>query len=263
MTEIRLFFGVLVFLNLSISCYFYDSNTLPDIGNAHFIEECVRMHNNFRSSVNPSASNMKRMSWDHELAKTANSWAKMCQFQHNADLKVPGKAHPNFTAVGENIWTGSLHLFNVTVALTDWYNEVQYYNYATQNCNYVCGHYTQMVWATSYKVGCAVHFCPKVKGFNIPNAALFICNYGPGGNYPARPYKTGAACSDCHEEPCADRLCGEVWEEPPCDQYCITILILRPSLAFVTLGVVFLVKQHYPTMYMYDSTSNKHKKVNS
>lgn len=35
-----------------------------------------------------------------------------------------------------------------------------------------------MVWATSNKVGCAVHFCPEVTGFGR-NAAHFICNYGP------------------------------------------------------------------------------------
>uniref|UniRef100_A0A8C7DRJ6 SCP domain-containing protein n=1 Tax=Naja naja TaxID=35670 RepID=A0A8C7DRJ6_NAJNA len=155
-------------------------HTLPDIENAHFIEECVSVHNRFRSSVDPPASNMKRMSWDHDLAKTALGWANRCQFNHNPDLKSPGKAHPNFTAVGENIWTGSIWYFNVTSALTNWYDEVQYYNYATQRCKDVCGHYTQMVWAKTYKVGCAVHFCPIVQGFGGSNAAHFICDYGPG-----------------------------------------------------------------------------------
>ncbi|XP_042326502.1 glioma pathogenesis-related protein 1 [Sceloporus undulatus] len=251
MTAIHLLFCVLVFLNLSIYCYFYDQNTLPDIGNEQFIEECLRVHNNFRSSVTPPASNMKRMSWDHDLAKTAKAWAKMCQFRHNPDLKILGKVHPNFTAVGENIWAGSLWLFNVTVALTNWYREVQHYDYNTQSCSYVCGHYTQMVWATSYKIGCAVHFCPAVKYFNYPNAALFICNYGPGGNYPTKPYKTGAACSECNGEPCIDRLCGKAWKDPVCDQYCITVLILRPSLLLVIFATVLFVKQRYPNMYLH------------
>ncbi|KAG8137901.1 hypothetical protein E2320_003845 [Naja naja] len=37
-----------------------------------------------------------------------------------------------------------------------------------------------MVWAKTYKVGCAVHFCPIVQGFGGSNAAHFICDYGPG-----------------------------------------------------------------------------------
>uniref|UniRef100_A0A8C6VPR5 SCP domain-containing protein n=1 Tax=Naja naja TaxID=35670 RepID=A0A8C6VPR5_NAJNA len=158
MTEKSLIFGILLFLKLQVCCCFYTQHTLPDIENAHFIEECVSVHNRFRSSVDPPASNMKRMSWDHDLAKTALGWA-----------------HPNFTAVGENIWTGSIWYFNVTSALTNWYDEVQYYNYATQRCKDVCGHYTQMVWAKTYKVGCAVHFCPIVQGFGGSNA-FFNCN---------------------------------------------------------------------------------------
>ncbi|XP_053111752.1 glioma pathogenesis-related protein 1-like [Hemicordylus capensis] len=219
---------------------------LPDIGNALFIEECVRVHNQFRSNVEPPASNMKRMSWDSDLAKTARAWAKMCQFNHNPDLKS-GKAHPTFRAVGENIWTGSLSLFNVTAALTHWHNEVQSYNYNTRDCSNVCGHYTQMVWAESYKIGCAVHFCLNVQGFG-PNAAHFICNYGPGGNYPTRPYHEGAACSECPGEPCVHRLCGEFWEPPSCDQYCITILILRLLSVLLTFAAVLIVQRNYPKM---------------
>ncbi|XP_060633420.1 glioma pathogenesis-related protein 1-like [Anolis sagrei] len=249
MTAVSVSLGVLVFLNLSVCGYFYDQNNLPDIGNAQFIEEYVRVHNHFRSGVTPPASNMKRMSWDHDLAKTAKGWSKMCQFEHNPDLKILGKVHPNFTVVGENIWTGSLSLFNVTAALTNWYNEVKYYDYDTQHCSYVCGHYTQMVWATSYKIGCAVHFCPRVRGFSYPNAAHLICNYGPGGNYPTKPYKTGAVCSECQGEPCVDRLCGKAWKDPACDQYCITVLILRPSFLIGILAAGVFVKHRYPQMF--------------
>ncbi|NWI88951.1 GLIP1 protein, partial [Pitta sordida] len=187
-------------LPLLLFCYFSDSyepSTLPDIRDPKFIEECVQTHNTFRSGVSPSASNMRYMSWDPDLAKTARGWAKKCLFKHNTHLKEPGRAHPKFTPVGENLWTGSLPAFTVKAAITSWYKEVNSYTYATNKCTKVCGHYTQVVWATSYKVGCAVHFCPRVTYSTITNAAHFICNYGPAGNYPTQPYKTGAACSDC------------------------------------------------------------------
>uniref|UniRef100_A0A493TNN1 SCP domain-containing protein n=1 Tax=Anas platyrhynchos platyrhynchos TaxID=8840 RepID=A0A493TNN1_ANAPP len=119
--------------------------------------------------------------WDPDLAKTAKAWAKRCQFKHNTYLKEPGQTHPRFTSVGENIWTGSLSIFSVKEAITSWYNEVKDYSYTANSCRRVCGHYTQIVWARSYKVGCAVHFCPTVQYFSGKNAALFICNYGPAG----------------------------------------------------------------------------------
>ncbi|NXG15349.1 GLIP1 protein, partial [Grallaria varia] len=175
----------------------YEPSTLPDIRDPKFIEECVQTHNRFRSEVNPPASNMLYMTWDPDLAKTAKGWARKCQSRHNTHLREPGRAHPKFTPVGENLWTGSLPAFSAKRAITSWYSEVAYYTYDTNSCSNICGHYTQVVWATSYKVGCAVHFCPRVADSSITNAGHFICNYGPAGNYPRRPYIKGAACSDC------------------------------------------------------------------
>ncbi|CAM5084856.1 unnamed protein product [Eretmochelys imbricata] len=270
--KIMLSLPVMVVLALSVCCYSYEPSTLPDTRDKQFIEECVTAHNHFRSQVNPAASNMLHMSWDPDLAKTARAWAKTCQFKHNIYLKIRGKAHPTFTSVGENIWTGSLHIFSVTAALTSWYNEFKDYAYGTNTCTNVCGHYTQVVWATSYKVGCAVHFCPTVTGFHGSKAAHFVCNYGPAGNYPTQPYNTGAACSKCNGEKCVDNLCENPerekvisnsgwypdWDKYPdkdkamCDQYCITVLILRPSLIVLTFGAVWFLQKHYPQISVSD-----------
>ncbi|KFO91567.1 Glioma pathogenesis-related protein 1, partial [Buceros rhinoceros silvestris] len=171
---------------------------LPDIEDAKFIEDCVRGHNAFRSKVNPPASNMFRMSWDAALAKTAKAWAKKCKFKHNIYLKMQGKVHPTFTPVGENIWTGTATIFSVDAALKDWFYEFRSYDFNTNRCTGMCGHYTQVVWAESYKVGCAVHFCDTVEHFpGLFKAAHFVCDYGPAGNYPRKPYIAGQPCSRC------------------------------------------------------------------
>ncbi|XP_068258004.1 glioma pathogenesis-related protein 1-like [Nyctibius grandis] len=250
---------VLALLHFCCSSDSYEPPTLPDVRDPIFIEECVRTHNRFRSGANPPASNMLYMSWDPDLAKTAKAWAKKCMFKHNTYLKKPGQAHPKFTPVGENLWTGSLSIFTVQGAITSWYNEVSAYNYATNNCRGTCSHYTQVVWATSYKVGCAVHFCPRVAYSTITNAAHFICNYGPAGNYPVRPYKTGAACSGCNGEQCANQLCQNAerdkvisdsrwhpdWDRPACDEYCITVIALRPLLLILTILAAWLLPKHW------------------
>uniref|UniRef100_A0A8C8SCD0 SCP domain-containing protein n=1 Tax=Pelusios castaneus TaxID=367368 RepID=A0A8C8SCD0_9SAUR len=264
--KILLPFPVLVALHLSARCHSAQPGALPGIHDESFIADCVAAHNRFRSQVNPAASNMRHMSWDPDLAKTARAWAKTCQFKHNIYLKIPGKAHPTFTPVGENIWTGSLQIFSVSAALESWYSEFKDYTYRTNRCTKVCGHYTQIVWATSYKVGCAVHFCPTVTGFSGSNAAHFICNYGPAGNYPTQPYQTGAACSNCNGEKCVNKLCENParekvisnsgwypdWDKAPCGEYCITVLVLRPSLIVLSFGAVWLLQKHYPQVSVSD-----------
>ncbi|KAM9229881.1 glioma pathogenesis-related protein 1 [Dugong dugon] len=250
-----------------VSCYSYTSTTLPDIENEDFIQDCVRIHNKFRSEVNPTASDMLYMTWDTKLAQIAKAWAKTCQFKHNEQLKQPHKLHPNFTSLGENIWTGSVSIFSVSSAITNWYSEIKYYDFKTQKCQKVCGHYTQVVWANSYKVGCAVQFCPKVSGFETLSAgAHFICNYGPAGNYPTWPYKKGATCSACHEnDMCLDKLCANRerdkvkryyslqypdWPIYLRNRYTSLFLIVSPLIHILTVIITILIKHKYPDLVL-------------
>ena len=41
----------------------------------------------------------------------------------------------------------------------------------------MCGHYTQVVWRNTTKIGCAIYTCP---GFQY--GSTVVCDYGPGGN---------------------------------------------------------------------------------
>uniref|UniRef100_A0A8B9PBK8 SCP domain-containing protein n=1 Tax=Apteryx owenii TaxID=8824 RepID=A0A8B9PBK8_APTOW len=150
----------------------------PSITDKTFIEECVRGHNNCRAKVRPAASSMRYMTWDAALARTARAWANKCLFKHNVHLEKKYQCHPNFTSVGENIWLGSYQMFTPIGAIESWYNEVRFYTFETHGCTAVCGHYTQVVWDHSYKVGCAVALCKRVGG--VKNAAIFVCNYAPG-----------------------------------------------------------------------------------
>ncbi|XP_020035865.1 glioma pathogenesis-related protein 1 [Castor canadensis] len=249
-----------------VSSYLYTANTLPDIKNEDFIKECVQVHNKKRSEVNPAARNMLHMTWDPVLAQIAKAWAKQCQFKHNTQLD--SRLHPNFTSLGENIWTGSLSLFSVSSAISSWYNEIQYYDFNTQKCTKVCGHYTQVVWADSYKVGCAVQFCPIVSGVTFTNAAHFICDYGPAGNYPTWPYKKGATCSACPQnDKCLDNLCVNPQRDKVTGYYSVAypswlifsrnrytslVLIVKSVLLILSVIMTILVKQKYPNLVILD-----------
>ncbi|XP_067146031.1 GLIPR1-like protein 1 [Apteryx mantelli] len=236
----------------------------PSITDKTFIEECVRGHNNCRAKVRPAASNMRYMTWDAALARTARAWANKCLFKHNVHLEKKYQCHPNFTSVGENIWLGSYQMFTPIGAIESWYNEVRFYTFETHGCTAVCGHYTQVVWDHSYKVGCAVALCKRVGG--VKNAAIFVCNYAPGGNSPRKPYAKGASCSNCaKEDTCENKLCRNPqrdkiiyysrWNPPwefriVCDEACIALAVLRPSVMFLAFIAACFIKKRFINMHM-------------
>ncbi|XP_040092797.1 GLIPR1-like protein 1, partial [Oryx dammah] len=178
---------------------------VPSITDDTFIEECLRFHNEARSNVSPPAADMKYMSWDKALAKTAETWAHNCNYGNTSCLSQLFQCHPNFPFVGENFWIGPLTLFSPQSTLSMWYDERNSYTFNTRSCSKICGHYTQVVWAHSYKVGCAVGICPKL---GSSDTVLFVCNYGPRGNYlNTSPYRTGTPCSMCEGDTCENKLC--------------------------------------------------------
>ncbi|NXT47169.1 GRPL2 protein, partial [Pluvianellus socialis] len=193
--------------------------------------------------------------WDAALARTARAWANKCIFEHNIHLRKKHQCHPNFTSIGENIWVGSQQAFYVADAIKSWYDEVRFYTFAVQKCAKVCGHYTQVVWDSSYKIGCAVALCKEVAG--IRNAANFICNYSPGGNFPRRPYIEGKSCSNCAKgDTCENKLCNYPRWHPPwesrtlCDEACIALVVLRALMTFLACVAVYFIKKHFTNMHM-------------
>ncbi|XP_051846789.1 glioma pathogenesis-related protein 1-like [Antechinus flavipes] len=198
---------IMIFSLFSICNWAYKIDTLPTIENEAFIKECVDSHNKFRSQVTPKASNMLRVSWDADLAKVAKEWAQKCKFGHNPDLNKPKKLHPTFSTVGENLWIGSVGSFSENFAIKTWNDKAKDYDFQNKKCTGICGHYTQVVWAESYKIGCAVQYCPQIAQSFIINGVIFVCDYGPAGNYNMQPYTEGEPCSACKEDTCVDQLC--------------------------------------------------------
>ncbi len=78
--------------------------------------------------------------WNDELAQVAQNHAEQCVFEHNADRLAQQNT---FSSVGENLAAGSGPA-NFTGFVQSWYNEVQDYNFNSNTCTDVCGHYTQV-----------------------------------------------------------------------------------------------------------------------
>ncbi|CAG4992959.1 unnamed protein product [Parnassius apollo] len=158
----------------------------------------------------PAASDMKLMVWDSELATKAAKWASRKQFSHNPDRNIGSGRFKT----GENIYwystTDSKHKIDIDSSLKSWFDEYQHYTYGPLSMSdfdgssqYQIGHYTQMAWADTTHLGCAIsqYWQGNTKEF------LIVCNYGPSGNYIGdTPYKIGRNASNflkCGTDDCS------------------------------------------------------------
>jgi len=119
----------------------------------------VDMHNQYRSSHSAPA-----LVWDDTLASYAQSHASGCVFQHTGG------------PYGENLAAG---YSDGSAGVTAWYNEVSQYNFASGGFGENTGHFTQVVWVASQKVGCAFVSCD---GQNGTPGGYLMCEYDPPGN---------------------------------------------------------------------------------
>lgn len=122
-------------------------------------------------------SGLSPLIWDGKLASYATWWAN----QRRYDCSLTHSTGP----YGENLFWGSGSDWTPTFAVQSWVVEGRSYNYNTNSCDGsgMCGHYTQIVWRDTKRLGCARVVCEN-------GAGVFItCNYDPPGNYVGeRPY---------------------------------------------------------------------------
>ncbi|XP_042878719.1 unconventional myosin-XVI-like [Penaeus japonicus] len=189
------------------------TNTKPAVTEAEKTE-ILNAHNTHRARVasgaetlgdpgpQPGGSNIRELKWNDELAQVAQAWMNQCTFAH--DCSDCRKICSRDYAVGQNLytfWTSELNENSImwTEAIQSWYDEVKdmpasiVSSFGNAPSGKVIGHYTQVVWADSYEVGCgAVHFADS------GTRKIYGCNYGPSGNFLTRPvYEQGPAASQC------------------------------------------------------------------
>jgi hypothetical protein len=91
-------------------------------------------------------------------------------FRHPDDLK----------GFGENLhYITSERHYSCDEVVKRWYNEIKDYDFAnpSRTSNRPTGHFTQVVWRETLKLGCAQHYSEK------SDRVYTVCNYYPPGNY--------------------------------------------------------------------------------
>ncbi len=146
----------------------------------------VKAHNKWRAEVGEA-----ELSYSPALADSAQAWANNlkqinhCQMRHSRSGGLYGE---NLFWAGALTWSdGRRELQRVSPekVVDSWGSEKQDYDHATNRCapGKKCGHYTQMVWRSTTRVGCARAVCEDTL------EQIWVCRYQPAGNWVGKkPY---------------------------------------------------------------------------
>jgi len=136
-----------------------------------------------------AAVGVKPLAWDPIAAQVADDYAHMCNFEHNPNAAQDyAQLGGGSGGLGENIAAGTTPE-SPTTAVADWLSEKGSYDYATNTCASICGHYTQIVWAASTGVGCAHVTCNTNSPFGGGEWDFSVCDFSPPGNFVGqKPY---------------------------------------------------------------------------
>ncbi|XP_054257272.1 venom allergen 5-like [Macrosteles quadrilineatus] len=229
-----------------------------------YVQAILHAHNELRQKVaqgkqpgQPGAANMMKLKWDSELAEIAQAFANSCERDGLAHDKC--RNLKDGTEVGQNSGNDTFvlrdganrtDLFYRMVQL--WYDEVSLFDsrfvdkYTFSN---ETGHYTQVVWADTDRIGCGyieqdkTMFFTYVYEFYQP--VRMKCNYAVSGNWVGMPvYKVGEPCSKCPTGThCSEKYPGLCTGE--LDEKSSSSILRSHSLQNAGLEVIVLVSIYY------------------
>jgi len=161
-------------------------------------EEWLLSHNLYRFCCK-----VPYFEWDESLARKAQDWADWLKTNYegqprhpktssekNKFLSYDGKDYDK-SSLGQNIawyWAQNrTNEGNPSTSVAKWYAEGEFYNpekpsLSCDGCSPESGdelgHFTQLCWKESSKVGCGVS--ETIDGDE--NSSVWVCNYSPAGN---------------------------------------------------------------------------------
>lgn len=145
-----------------------EDNEYVETSTGKFQIDCIKWHNYYRKL--------------HGSPPLKHS-AKLEDFARNRAIEIAVKDgtnfyHPDDLEYGENLAWNSIERVDCRIPLELWYDEWKIYNFAKPNITSRNGHFTQVVWKDTRRIGCGQAISKgKVGG------TFTVCNYDPPGNY--------------------------------------------------------------------------------
>lgn len=129
-----------------------------------------------RHNVERRERGVAALTWDPALAHGAqvyaNELARLNLLRHSPRTGRRG--------IGENLWMGTSNYFAPARMVGDWASERSmfrpaYFPAVSTTGNWAdVGHYTQIIWPATQRVGCAIGRSPR--------SDILVCRYWPSGN---------------------------------------------------------------------------------
>ena len=119
------------------------------------------------------------LDWDEKLSKQSQEYAEKCEWKHS-----------RMSGVGENLAmyassskSALLRDNPAKTSMEGWYDrELPKYDFNNPGFASATGHFTQVVWKSTTKVGCGVALCPA-GSVSRYQSVYTVCQYSPQGNY--------------------------------------------------------------------------------
>ncbi|HLZ83528.1 MAG TPA: CAP family protein [Caulobacteraceae bacterium] len=134
------------------------------------VSEMVADHNALRARAG-----VPPVTWDQQLAGHAQAWA-------DGLVAEPGlhhSPHASRPGEGENLARIDGGRTSATDLFSGWAREGELYRYGPLNCADLSGlgrtgHFTQVIWRSTSRIGCAVAYAGQ--------SQVLVCRYAPPGN---------------------------------------------------------------------------------
>ncbi|KAG2431310.1 hypothetical protein HYH02_013441 [Chlamydomonas schloesseri] len=121
------------------------------------------------------ATGVAPLVWDADLAASAQAWSNQCVFEHSR------------SGYGENLALGGFRTAaDMARGVALWTGEVCEYDWTKPGFSMDTGHFTQVVWRNTQRVGCGFRPCEAgIAGYGSRSAGagVLVCHYDPPGNY--------------------------------------------------------------------------------
>eukprot|EP00877_Chromochloris_zofingiensis_P011421 jgi/Chrzof1/6532/Cz19g00040.t1 len=123
------------------------------------------------------------LAWDNGLAAVSQQHANLCSWRHSTPEERRNKGENMYWSWGYPEATAGLR------ATRSWVREWEDYDFKKNNGEPkrrgdLVGHFTQVVWMDTRKVGCAHKRCPSMKGVTgYKFVDYVVCQYDPPGNW--------------------------------------------------------------------------------